>query len=100
MEIQKNISLNKGVTIFFFILLLSAIVSNFYHYYITKNYDYLVTVSCGESYDICDKDQCEINNECSDEISNYYIKSYNYVNCGNGDCHGICNSDKNICQSI
>ena len=100
MEIQKNITLNKGVTIFFFILLLSAIISNLYHYYINKNYDYLVTISCGEGYDMCEKDQCEINEQCSDEISGFYIKSYNYINCTKDNCRGICNSDKNICQSI
>ena len=100
MEIQKNITLNKGVTIFFFILIVIAIIANFLHFYYYKNYDYLVSVPCDSGNIECSRGECVIGETCEVKVNKYYIKAYNYGQCTGGDCTRICNSDKNICLAI
>jgi hypothetical protein len=97
--------------------LVLPLISGFYKYYISQDYDYLVEAPCDSLLEICFMRDCSAPDECPpNNLSNYkiyYVKSYDFKKCGDNTCYRECadgaiecvevrcgESDDDVCTTI
>lgn len=77
------------------IILMVPIGSNFYKYYYTKSYDYLIEAKCDPSKEICFSRDCTNPDDCPPNgLANYklfYVKAYDFLKCSDNSCEKECN---------
>jgi hypothetical protein len=105
MESRTRSHINKYIGIIFIVLFLSAILSSWYKYEYTKNYDYLVETECNPDIEVCFSRDCEEDpDSCPPNmLSNYkqyYIKAYDFPNCADESCGEACTSGVIQCEEI
>lgn len=105
MEDAQKSKLNKIVLWIFFGLFFIAIASNFYHFFYTKNYDYLVEASCDPTVENCFFRDCEESpDDCPPNglsyYKEYYVKAYDFKKCTDNSCAEQCMSGEIQCKPI
>jgi hypothetical protein len=87
----------------FFIIIL-PLLSSFYKYFYTKNYDYLIEANCDPSVEICYYRDCLNTDECPPNgLSTYkkfYVKAYDFDKCSDDTCSAECASGLIKCIPI
>src|SRR3989344_8765702 len=85
-----------------FVILTLPIISSYYKYYYTKDYDYLIEAKCDPSMEKCFfrdcADYCPPNG-----LSNYkefYVKAFEFSKCSNNSCELECNNGSINCVPI
>ncbi len=91
--------------VFFFLSLLMISVAVFISvnkFYITKNYDFYVEVSCNPDEEECLSRNCETE-ECPpnglETYKEYTISAKDFERCENEDCTELC-KETDICQEV
>ncbi len=83
--------------------IIAPIGSNFYKYYVTKNYDYLIEAECDPSSEICASRDCS-NEECPpnglDNYKSFYVKSYDFQKCTYNSCADECRNGLIECEPV
>ncbi|MFA6050366.1 MAG: hypothetical protein WC761_04185 [Candidatus Paceibacterota bacterium] len=103
MEKNLNNFGNKFLNYLFFILFFAAFASNFYHFFLTKDYYYTIETPCDPLTELCFHRDCEAEDaECPPNNYSYYraftIKSADYASCGSNQCIDFCNSGATQCE--
>lgn len=101
----KKINFRRIITIIAFVLFFSALASNFYHYYISKNYDYLLEASCDPSFEKCFSRDCELSpDDCPpnglSDYKQFIIKAYDFPKCKDNSCKSECEEGTISCEEI
>lgn len=100
-----NLSL-KGWIIAFVVLvaLIIPILSNFYKYYFTKDYDYLVEAKCNPSVESCFSRDCSNPDDCPPNglsiYKEFYVKAYDFSKCKDNSCEQECASGLITCTPV
>ncbi len=91
---KESTTLNKTLTIIILLSFLIAIGANFYKYYYTKNYDYLLEAKCDPAIEKCFERDCTNPDDCPpDGLSDYKefnIKAYDFPKCSDKSCEKEC----------
>lgn len=100
---NKIITSNTVIVWILAILFLLAIGSNFYHYYYTKNYDYIVETSCDPETEKCFSRDCEAGDCPPNNLAfykNYVVKAYDFPKCTTNSCKIRCETGEIECLEI
>ncbi len=88
----------------FFLMTLAVIGSNFYKYYYSKNFDYLVEAPCNPASEICFERDCSNPDECPPNglavYKQYYVKAYDFSRCSDSSCLRECAEGIISCRDI
>lgn len=85
------------------LVLLMPIFSNFYKFYLTKNYNYIIEQNCDDSKNICfirncDDDECPPNGLT--KYRQFYIKAEDFKLCEDNSCEIECLNGQINCEEI
>lgn len=96
----------KSLTILVAVLTITVapVISNFYMYYFTHNYNYLIKVNCDPKKEICFYEECEGSPNCDQqEVNNYkkyYVKALDFDKCKHDMCQEECDKGEVKCKLI
>lgn len=86
------------------IVLLIPVASNFYKYYYSKNYYFLIEAECDSSKENCYLRDCSITDECPPNgystYKQYYVKAFDFLNCADNSCSIECKEKIITCLEI
>lgn len=105
MSEQKDDKKQKLVNYLFFASIIVAFLFSFYHYYYTKNFDYIVESPCDPEVETCGFRDCENDPDvCLPNELTYYkmyvVKAYDFPKCENNSCETECESGEIKCIPI
>ena len=70
------------------------IMSNFYKYYFTKDYNYLIEAKCDPSIEHCFSRDCSNPDDCPPNglsiYKKFYVKAYEFPKCKDNSCKNEC----------
>lgn len=94
----------KFWVVVFVVLMLLPIGSNFYKYYYTKDYDYLIEAKCDSSVEKCFSRDCTNPDDCPPNglsiYKEYYVKAYDFHKCKDNSCEKECASGLIKCTPV
>ena len=96
----------KGLafTVLVFIVLSFPIISGFYKYYYTKNYDYLVEAKCDPKIEVCFTRDCSNPDDCPPNglsvYKEFYVKAFDFPKCKDNSCKDECEKGLIKCTPI
>lgn len=93
----KLSSTDKFLMVVFIVLIGSAFISNFYHFYINKNYTYIIETECDSEFETCYIGE--------DEGGQFFynvktINAYDFSACSDNSCTNECTSGFLECITI
>lgn len=105
MEALRKLNVNRILGILFSLSVFVAVGSNWYHYYYTGNYDYLVEAECDLGKEKCFYRDCLASPEnCPPNQFSAYkkfnIKAYDFLKCTDNSCKNECETGKISCAPI
>jgi hypothetical protein len=87
-----------------FLMTLAVIGSNFYKYYYSKNFDYLIESPCDPASEICFERDCTNPDDCPPNglavYKQYYVKAYDFPKCSDNSCLRECTEGIIACHDI
>lgn len=100
---KKNFK-DTVILVLFFVVPFFAIVSSYYKYYYTRNYDYIVEAPCDPLNEKCFIRSCDILDDCPPNhytnYKKYYVKAYDFAKCTNNSCKNECSSELITCRQL
>ncbi len=100
---EKN-ALNSKVLVCLIILLcVFPIASNFYKYFLNKNYPFLIEAPCSQENENCFVRDCS-SGECPpnelEYYKQYYISAADFEKCIDDSCADECSSEEIKCEQV
>lgn len=101
-EKEKPKKFFTPLTIINIVLFLSAIGSSFYFFYIKKDFDFIVEVTCDTSLEQCIQRDCTNPDDCPpnglSDFKRYTLSAKDFEYCPNEDCTIACESGTIQCE--
>ncbi len=98
---NSSLLIERLVILFIFLAPFSA---NFYKYYYTKNYDYIIETPCDIEQESCYLRDCSNPDDCPPngltEYKMYSIKAYDFKKCSDNTCESECSQNIIECTPI
>ncbi len=99
---SAGISNGSRFLVISFFILLFPVLSSFYKYFYSKNYDYLIETNCDPQTEICFSRDCSIPDTCPPNeyefYKQFYVKAYDFAICSDNSCEKECK--ENIIQCV
>jgi len=84
--------------------LLLPIFSNYYKYYVTKNFIYAVEAKCDPLIEVCFMRDCTVSDDCPSngfsKYKKYYVKASDFSKCSDNSCQKECENGLIQCRLI
>lgn len=96
--------MNKLLKLIIFLLVISALLANFYTFFFLKNYNFIVESSCNPEVEVCYGRDCSDSSECPPnnlEIYKVYsISAKDFDKCSDDSCKNECTNGLIMCKEI
>jgi len=96
---------NVWILTVFFLCVVAALVMNYRHFFVEKNYQYLVEAPCDASQETCFVRNCtESPDDCGvntfSPYKTYYLSARDFAACGDTACANECASGAISCTPV
>lgn len=101
---MKNILSDKNILLISILTTILVVAISVNKFYISKNYDFIVEVSCNPDIDSgCNTRDCSVEDSCPpnnfESYKQYSVPATEFPRCENEDCAELCRTT-NICQEV
>ncbi len=101
---KKDTHSNNVFLYVIFSCILLSFLTSFYFFYLKKDYDFIVEVSCDPTIEECISRDCTDPANCPpnglSEFKRYVLKAYDFKYCENEDCKDVCEKKEIECIQI